>query len=496
MSQYKFLNNKETVLAVDINSGDTSIPVASMVTDILSGYDLFYDEIVKATFSNASGDIEIIHILKGNPTGGPITSYDILRGQEGTSALTWVTGDKLSLRITSGILENIVQNHSKINSFTKRETFSIAPPKIQNLIYTAKKNNTIRTNSTFISSNTVYIDSTGGIALIYLKEGTTASIEPSFSSGILIADGNAVVLPINIVTEGHINITGTSLGEFSNALATEAISIGTNTNTPSENGAISSGDRSVSFGGGYSIGSDSLSAFQGIAYGNKSLALGEVAYRDRAFTIQQIAAKPTTVYSYPYPSISTNLVSVVWSYPIDFSGGTTWSATASYPHGSVIKPTVANGFQYFRIDNKYTNYSKILPTTYTPGLSGGTEPTWSTTEDASDFDGDGFWLARNNTGSIITLGSKFLVKKIGIVLFDAVSVSSQPQISFGTTGNNTLFLTSTTTTNLTATNKVQMYDINSSQLVDNFTITLDTLATASKMLGQVFFEGFLIEHWL
>lgn len=496
MSLLKFINNKEVTLIATVNSGDTNLPIASLTADPLVGAIFNYSDKYVATLTNGT-DIEIIHMVAAVPTGSP-TSYTIVRGQEGTLALTWGTGDKLSLRVTGGVLNNFLQNNSNID-LGPGETYSRETPLFQDKAYIARADTATytRANSTFVSENSFFLDTTGIYLLAYLQSGTTAASEPLFSNNAIQADGTAVVLSIQLsTTEGDIYEAGTSLGQTASAVGQKTLALGSKGFVSSGLGALANGDRAISMNLGKALADDSVAIGDGAAYGIESISLGETSFINRSFTTKGISSKPMNVLLNGVADIKTNFVSTVWSYPIDFSGGSTWTASTAYTHGSVVKPTTPDGNQYIRLDNNYKAYSKLFPVTYAAGISGTTEPTWVDIEDNFTFDGDGKWLCKSNTGAILTLPGKFLVKRIGIVLFDTSTITIQPGVSFGVSGNNTAFLSPTTTTNLTGNNKVQMFEVLNSELTTTLTYTINTPATAIKMVGQIFFEGFLAESWL
>lgn len=88
-----FANNATTTLAANLASGSTSVSVASS-----SGFpapsspDYFYSTLIRAS-DNA------IEIVKITAVSG--TTWTIVRAQDGTTALNFVTGDKIELRMTN-----------------------------------------------------------------------------------------------------------------------------------------------------------------------------------------------------------------------------------------------------------------------------------------------------------------------------------------------------------------------------------------------------------
>lgn len=98
----KFTNNATTTLASGINSSVTSLSVASgtgALFPTLSSPDVFY-----ATLANVAGTVEIIKV-----TARSTDAFTIVRGQDGTTPLSWAAGDKVELRPTAAGLQAMLQ---------------------------------------------------------------------------------------------------------------------------------------------------------------------------------------------------------------------------------------------------------------------------------------------------------------------------------------------------------------------------------------------------
>jgi len=114
-----FTNNAATTLASGILSGATSLTVATgtgALFPTITGSEYFY-----CTLTNTGGTIEIVRITAR--TGDTMT---IVRGQDGTTAAAWNTGDKFELRLNRIDLLNFPQLDST-NTFSLAQTLSVAP---------------------------------------------------------------------------------------------------------------------------------------------------------------------------------------------------------------------------------------------------------------------------------------------------------------------------------------------------------------------------------
>lgn len=95
-----YSNNASTTLSASITNVATSLSVAAgsgSEFPALSGSDYFY-----ATLTNTAGAIEIIKV-----TARTADTMTIVRGQDGTTALAWASGDIIELRITKAMLDDL-----------------------------------------------------------------------------------------------------------------------------------------------------------------------------------------------------------------------------------------------------------------------------------------------------------------------------------------------------------------------------------------------------
>ena len=99
MTTQLFENNATTTLSSSLASGTTSMSVGSSAAfPSPTGGDNFLCTLIRA--SDAA--IEIISV-----TAVAGTTWTIVRAQEGTTALNFVAGDKVELRVTAGFLQGL-----------------------------------------------------------------------------------------------------------------------------------------------------------------------------------------------------------------------------------------------------------------------------------------------------------------------------------------------------------------------------------------------------
>ncbi len=100
MSAVLYSNNASTSLAAAVTNSATSLTVVSGTGALfpsITNSDYFY-----VTIENASGSREIV-----KATARAADSLTITRAQDGTAALSWNAGDRVDLRITKAMLDDL-----------------------------------------------------------------------------------------------------------------------------------------------------------------------------------------------------------------------------------------------------------------------------------------------------------------------------------------------------------------------------------------------------
>jgi hypothetical protein len=95
-----YANNATTTLAASITNSATSLSVAAgkgALFPAIGGSDYFY-----VTLTNTAGAIEIVKV-----TARSVDTFTVTRGQDGTTGLAWAAGDKVDLRITKAVLDDL-----------------------------------------------------------------------------------------------------------------------------------------------------------------------------------------------------------------------------------------------------------------------------------------------------------------------------------------------------------------------------------------------------
>ena len=208
-----FTNNAATTLASGVLIGDTSLTVAAGTGaefPTLTGSEYFY-----CTIANNAGSVEIIKV-----TARSTDTFTIVRGQDGTSAAAWSSGDKVELRLTRIDLLNFPQLDST-NTFAAVQTFTVNP--LMNGL-TASKPVFTDASKNLTSTGTVAVDQggtgqtsyTNGELLIGNTTGNTLTKTTlTAGTGISVTNGTGSITIANTLSGGFTNMqVFTSTGTF------------------------------------------------------------------------------------------------------------------------------------------------------------------------------------------------------------------------------------------------------------------------------------------
>lgn len=122
MPKFLFANNAKSSLAAGIAATDTTIYLAA--GDGAKFPSPGTDEQFALTLVDAAKNIEIVYC-----TGRTNDTLTVVRGQEGTTALAFASGDEVGARITKGVLDAMMQSNDNIPSGTNMIFQQAAAPK-------------------------------------------------------------------------------------------------------------------------------------------------------------------------------------------------------------------------------------------------------------------------------------------------------------------------------------------------------------------------------
>lgn len=101
----KFKNAATTTISQTVNNSQTSITVAdASVFPVLNNQDYFFI----VAYSSTGNSFEIMKVTTVSSV--PSNSLAVVRGQDGTTPLTFSSGDRIISRVTAGGLNDIVRN--------------------------------------------------------------------------------------------------------------------------------------------------------------------------------------------------------------------------------------------------------------------------------------------------------------------------------------------------------------------------------------------------
>jgi len=470
------------------------------------------DKHVMVTLSPADDSAhEVVAVIRNLSADSGLT-WTVVRGQDGTSPAVWPVGTNVQVRSTADTLNKSVLTKTRdalqVNVVQSTPPYNAWNDNNQLFVDIIQKATTWTANQGYAQGDVAYIPSSQVYGLAIMGGTSHASTQPTGAQGDEVIDGTVKWLlfgssiaalhdlPADLghyvgqnmrgcldgisYGEGNRVIRGMAIGRFCETTAFDALAVG--------DVCAAHYTQSVAFG-------TFAQALHGMGLFTNNVPAANLQYGT--------AADGSTTD--PAFFMDNNLVGVLWSGAVDFTGGTAWAASTGIKQGRVRHPTTPNGLQYVRSDGNLDggggayadNYPSALTTTDT------TEPTWTTTQGDFISDdgaaGSGGWFAFPNVGRQIgLLPENFVVEEIGIVILEMSGVTAQPFVSFGKAGSNAAFVANGQTTGLTAANKVQRFVLTNTEAVTQVTMSINTLATGSGavMLGRVYFKGFFCKHWL
>jgi hypothetical protein len=205
----KFTNNATTTVASGINSSVTSLSVASGTGTLfptISSPDVFY-----ATLANVAGTVEIVKV-----TARSTDVFTIVRGQDGTTPLSWAAGDKVELRPTAAGLAAMAQFDSN-QTYTGLQTFAgtttNADIKTSNILETATVSATAATgtiNYDVTTQSVLYYttNASGNFTVNFRASGSSTlnsimSTGESLSTTFLCTNGSTAYYNSAVTVDGN-----------------------------------------------------------------------------------------------------------------------------------------------------------------------------------------------------------------------------------------------------------------------------------------------------
>ena len=126
----QFKNNARALLVSSINSSVTSFVIESAKADLFPVANVGSSSLpsanswFKATLQDSSGAVEIVAVRTRTAGSGVLSN--VIRGYDGTTALAFVAGTVVGLRITAADIQTALDLPGQNNTFTGTNTFTSA----------------------------------------------------------------------------------------------------------------------------------------------------------------------------------------------------------------------------------------------------------------------------------------------------------------------------------------------------------------------------------
>jgi len=507
MAKQLYTNNATATLNADITDSTTTI-VLTAGQGALFASPGSSEHQVATLFDTSTGDVEIIHI-----TSRSTDTLTVLRGQEGTSGTAFAAATAaIEARATAGTLEYI-------------DPYSQATG--GNAVAIGVGATAAGTNSTVVGS---LAESTGErAAALGYQANTTGnySISVGWDATCLGADGIAIGRSAASAAVSYavsIGLTAAAdaqdslaIGRSSNATAVDSMAIGYNSQADGAQG-IAIGRSSVATGENtVALGYQANAAAYSVAVGRASYATAPYSVCISNSQYSETFADGSAVIG-GWPAIQRESwfyspggsgqsfkghSSIIASPPVDLGPGISFATSTAYDDQDVVVPTTPNGYQY---------YLAVYPYDATNGAdnnvtSGGTEPTWPTTQGDGVSEGTSDWVCiRPDAGitvSAVKSGAstpntprlKFVPTRAGFICFNYASITAEPFISVGNGSSATAYVNNQQLTGITQSGQVQWIDISNAVWCDDVVFTLETAGTGSgaQFHGRFLIEGFHIQ---
>ncbi len=176
--------------------------------------------------------------------------------------------------------------------------------------------------------------------------------------------------------------------------------------------------------------------------------------------------------------------SVGGSIPVDLGSAATWAA-GDYFRGSVVVPTVPDGYQYWlditSVDDALSNDATEPAFDGPGGGAASASGWWFPTALPVDF------TTENFIGLVVT--------EVGFIAH-VVTASGTPSVSIGTESNATRFANNVALSQITAGGMIHRIPLSGGGALLNsepLRFSVDTAATGGRFLGRFYWRGFFVE---
>lgn len=278
----------------------------------------------------------------------------------------------------------------------------------------------------------------------------------------------------------------TALGIQAAANADNAVAVGYN--------CIASGVGSVAIGANVTAAQAGAINIAGYVESPGAVGIGEYVWTANAWRVKGLPCLQRDDWYFgsgveSYGSAEA-LFSTIW---VDLGNGVPWATATTYKDGDVVVPTTPNGRQYHMWHGAYDAMAKPNQL-----VSGGTEPTWTTTVGDSNDDGDTYWICVDAAAGFsmdIPDEMVFYPSEISFVCFNYASVTAAPYVSVGVTGTPGALVNNQQLTSITGANQRHVFTGFTQGVTTAMTFKVNTPATGtnSQFHGRFVVKGTFIQ---
>jgi hypothetical protein len=499
--KYLHFNNFAATLVNPISNVATSAELDNVAALIDPEWQEYY---FLTLFDSTTGDLETVKV--SNLAGSVIT---IARNQEGTvgPAGGWPAGATIEHRLTATALNNGANERLSKSSELPgwiADTYAdhghvvlTSGGKIMVCIQAGVSGPTEPTTTGYVKDYRCYwyavSDNYTAQDVLELGLGAKAIGQNCAAYGDL-----SMALRYRATAGGHgARATSSGLGMGDNALGMDSgAAVGPYTVAGDYGFAGAFQARSFNFG--LSIGYQAGGSDNRTRRSNGQILLGREAYGGAEFGINMVGHCTIPPFVGSYASGKSNDLNtakqsasevVITSVPVNLGDGPVWQADTLYEHGTVIFPTVPNGYCYVAYCQDY--YAK--DEYFAAKTSGPIEPTWAA--QVSDPDVNGVkWYAVNPASMLLELGdySRFTPTEVGFVCDENASPVTQPIISFGIDTDAAKWLAGIQTTMLTGALSNHMFAPTNNEGSKTLKAAMVTAGTGN-ITGRFVLKGLMLE---
>lgn len=185
-------------------------------------------------------------------------------------------------------------------------------------------------------------------------------------------------------------------------------------------------------------------------------------------------------------------------YWMDLGVVPAWQTSTGYTDGDVVRPTSPTGWQYYLVTYYYSTTPGSVLTTV-PGET--TEPTWPTTQGDSIGTNAGWdngeWVAVNMAAADLMAVPDdvlLLIDEVVFVCYKYSGVTAAPFVSIGTAAAPTSLVNNQQMTGITGALQVHRFALSNAVVGANIRFKLETAATGGQFHGRFFVRGTAIQR--